>query len=323
MCPAKVVLLNDILHLMLCVIALHQHLLLLYIIIHMNKLKLLFISLCTITVPILLAFSIKIVPTGYIGIVTHYGKIHNSTPLKAGLNFVMPFIASVEKISTRLTKLDLKFDDIFAKDSQEVKLTISVQYSLLKSEVPSLYSQVGSQKSIENMLLTPIIRGEVQNTVTKYTTEEFITDRAQIQQKLTQSITEKLTRILIEKNLNKNALKIYNMEITGFNPSDMFKQLVKTKNQSKQKIIEAETEAKIKEISNLASANALIEEARAKAKKIELISAAKTNSMEKQTKVVLTSITEFLNNIPVYLALVIFSIYKSLIWIYKKLFHSN
>ncbi len=288
----------------------------------MNKL-LIFLGSTITALILLMVFSIKTVPTGYIGIITHHGKINNTSPLKKGLHFVMPFVTSFETISTRLTKLDLK-SGIFAKDLQEVNLTISIQYSLLESEIPSLYSQVGNQKKIENILLKPIIQGEAQNTITKYTTEELITNRSKIQKKLDRSIIEKLTKILTEKTLNENALKIYNIEITHFDPSDEFKQLVKTKNQSKQKIIEAETEAKIKEISTLASTNALIEEAKAKAKKIEIESLAKAKSINKQTKAFLTPINEFLNSNQAFFgALLILWIYKPLIWIYKKLFHRS
>ena len=231
----------------------------------------------------MLFVSIKTVPTGYIGIKTHNGKVNNSSLLKEGLHFVLPFITSVKKIDTRLTKLELKVG-AFAKDLYTVNLTISTQYSLPESEILFLYSQIGNKKDIEETLLQPIIKGRARNIITKYKTEELIKSRSQIQKKITQSIKEELTKILTEKTLNENALKIHNVEITDFDPSDEFKQLVKAKIKSEQQIIEAKTKAKIKKISAIASANAIIEEAKAKAEKTEISAIASANAIIEEAK---------------------------------------
>ena len=231
----------------------------------------------------MLFVSIKIVPIGHIGIKTHNGKVNNSSLLKEGLHFVLPFITSVKKIDTRLTKLELKVG-AFAKDLYTVNLTISTQYSLPESEILFLYSQIGNKKDIEETLLQPIIKGRARNIITKYKTEELIKSRSQIQKKITQSIKEELTKILTEKTLNENALKIHNVEITDFDPSDEFKQLVKAKIKSEQQIIEAKTKAKIKKISAIASANAIIEEAKAKAEKTEISAIASANAIIEEAK---------------------------------------
>lgn len=66
---------------------------------------------------------VTVVPTGYTGILTTFGRVENTT-IGAGINFIAPW-QSVVKMDNRTQKVEIQ-TSAFSSDIQQVDLTLSL-----------------------------------------------------------------------------------------------------------------------------------------------------------------------------------------------------
>lgn len=210
--------------------------------------------LCIICI---LCSCISYVPTGYTGIVTTFGKVHNET-LDAGINFHAPW-DNVIKMDNREQRTTFTLE-AFSKDIQQVGVQGSVNYNIDKVTAMNLYRDVGIE--YPTILIGPRIQEDVKIVIAKYTAENLIENR----QAMSDTIFELLKTELAPKGINMISLAIENVDFT-----DVFEAAVEAKQVATQEKQRAQTlqEQQTMEEEQKAERARIAAQAEADVKKIE------------------------------------------------------
>lgn len=97
---------------------------------------------------------IAILPTGYTGVLTTFGKVENKN-INSGINFIAPW-QKVVKMDNRAQKVQIQMS-AFSSDIQQVDLLLSVNYCINQSTANELYRTVGT-KYYDNIMYPRIRR---------------------------------------------------------------------------------------------------------------------------------------------------------------------
>jgi len=194
---------------------------------------------------------ISYVPTGYTGIVTTFGKVHDNT-LDAGINFHAPW-DNVVTMDNREQRDTFQLQ-AFSKDIQQVDIQGSINYSIDKSTAMNLYKDVGVE--YVSILVGPRIQEDVKVIIAQYTAENLIANRQEAANQIEALVREELT----PKGINVISLAMENIDFTdGFEQSVEAKQIAtqekqRAQTQQEQQTMEAEQAAKRKKIEAEAAA---------------------------------------------------------------------
>lgn len=223
--------------------------------------------LCRIAAAVLLlvftAFACaSYVPTGYTGIVTTFGKVHNET-LDAGINFHAPW-DSVITMDNREQKIPFKLQ-AFSSDIQEVSIEGSVNLNIDKKTAMDLYREVGT--NYLNVLVMPRVLEDVKTVFSHYSAENLIAQR----NVLSQSIAD-----LLRQDLGNKGLNIISVAIEDVDFSDAYTNSVEAKQVATQEKQRAQTEQEQKtmEAQQAAERKKIEAQAAAEVQKIEADAAA-------------------------------------------------
>ena len=171
---------------------------------------------------------VSYVPTGYTGIVTTFGKVHENT-LDAGLHVHAPW-DNVITMDNREQKVNFSLQ-AFSKDIQQVDVQGSINYNIDKQTAMNLYRDVGVEYA--NILIQPRIQEDVKIVIAKYTAENLIENR----QKAADAIQELIRDELAPKGVNVISLAVENIDFT-----DVFEAAVEAKQVATQEKQKAQTE---------------------------------------------------------------------------------
>lgn len=200
---------------------------------------------------IIIVSCVSYVPTGYTGIVTTFGKVHDEV-LDAGLNFHAPW-DNVIKMDNREQRITFNLE-AFSKDIQQVDVQGSINYNIDKSTAMNLYKDVGTNYS--EILIGPRINEDVKIIIAQYTAENLIESR----QKAADAIYELIKSELAPKGINVISFAIENIDFTdAFESAVEAKQVatqekLRAQTQQEQQTMEAEQAAKRKTIAAQADA---------------------------------------------------------------------
>lgn len=231
-----------------------------------------------IAAAIILLNCVAYVPTGYTGIVTTFGKVHEET-LDAGINFHAPW-DNVITMDNREQRIPFKLE-AFSKDIQQVDAQGSINYNIDKSTAMNLYKDVGT--GYADILITPRIQEDVKIIIAKYTAENLIENR----QSMADSIYELLKSELAPKGINVISLAIENIDFTdAFESAVEAKQVAtqekqKAKTQQEQQTMEAEQKAERDRIAAQAAADVAKIEADAEAYAVKVQADAQAEANKK------------------------------------------
>ena len=229
------------------------------------------------------------VQTGYTGIVTTFGKVHEET-LDAGINFHAPW-DNVITMDNREQRTTFTLE-AFSKDIQQVGVQGSINYNIDKSTAMNLYKDVGT--GYADVLISPRIQEDVKIVIAKYTAENLIENR----QSVADSIDELLKSELAPKGINVISLAIENIDFTdAFESAVEAKQVAtqekqKAKTQQEQQTMEAEQKAERDRIAAQAAADVAKIEADAEAYTVKVQADAQAEANKK----INASLTEELIN---------------------------
>lgn len=221
---------------------------------------------------LILSFFTRI-PTGYTGIVTTFGKVHDET-LDAGIHGKAPW-DTVITMDNREQRATFTLQ-AFSKDIQQVDLQGSINYNINKTTAMTLYKEVGTDYL--KVLISPRVQEDVKIVIAKYTAERLIENR----QAASDEIFELLKEELASKGINIISLAIENIDFTDtFESAVEAKQVATQEKQRAQtqqeqqtmeaqqaaerKKIQAQAEADVQKINADAAAYAIRVEAEAKA----------------------------------------------------------
>lgn len=209
------------------------------------KLSVFFVVLLVVAIGLFMSFTA--VPTGYRGVVTNFGKVVGIRD--EGVSMKAPWY-DVTMIKVRETKNNYKFD-VSSKDIQTISIDISNVYSLNKTSVNKIYQDYGAD--IVRTLMEPTLAEVVNQTVSEYTIEEFISKRDEISDKIQERF---ITRVKDEGVIVKS------ISLVNHDFSDNFDKAIEEKKVAEQKALTAKN--KLETVKYEAQAN--IEEAKGTAK---------------------------------------------------------
>lgn len=206
-----------------------------------------------LSVIIFIASCIAIVPTGYTGILTTFGRVEDRT-ISAGANFIAPW-QKVIKMDNRTQKVEIA-TSAFSSDIQQVDLKMSVNYCIDQSTAQTLYRTVG--ENYYETVMFPRIQENVKAVFSQYTAENLIAKR------------ELLSEQIAENTMNDLAtygITIVSFAVEDIDFTDAFTNAVEAKQVAAQNKLTAETEQAQKTMEEQAAAERAVIAAQADADK--------------------------------------------------------
>ncbi|MCH5352976.1 MAG: prohibitin family protein [Acutalibacter sp.] len=194
---------------------------------------------------------IAVVPTGYTGILTTFGRVENTT-ISAGFNFIAPW-QSVTKMDNRTQKVEIQ-TSAFSSDIQQVDLTLSLNYCIDQSTAQELYRTVG--KNYYESIIYPRMLENTKAVFSKYTAENLINQR----DKLSTQIVEATA-----SDMQGYGITVVSIAIEDIDFTDAFTNAVEAKQVAAQNKLTAETEQAQKTMEEEETAKRAIIAANAKA----------------------------------------------------------
>ena len=191
-----------------------------------------------VLITIIVIASIKIIPTGYVGVKTRFGKVQNDT-IQEGLNFKMPFIESIVKIDCRTQKIEYTME-ASSKDLQKVSnIKIAVNYGVDKQKANILYKEIGEH--FKAIIIEPAIYETMKSAIANYTAEELVTKRQEV---------SKMSQEALTNRLKDNGINITSLSITDLSFSEEFDQAIERKQIVEQQTQQAKYELEKAKIEN-------------------------------------------------------------------------
>ena len=212
-----------------------------------------FVISLILAVIIFVASCIAIVPTGYTGILTTFGRVEDRT-ISAGANFIAPW-QKVIKMDNRTQKIEIS-TSAFSSDIQQVDLKMSVNYCIDQNTAQTLYRTVG--ENYYETVMFPRIQENVKAVFSQYTAENLIAKR----EKLSEAIAEN-TRT----DLANYGITIVSFAVEDIDFTDAFTNAVEAKQVAAQNKLTAETEQAQKTMEEEAAAKRAVIAAQADADK--------------------------------------------------------
>ena len=167
------------------------------------------------------------VDAGYVGIVTHFGKIQDKV-LPAGFH-ITSFFEQVHPINVR-TKIERVEIVGFSSDIQQVTMTTSVNYNVTPEAANKLYRTVSGDYF--ETLVFPRVNENVKVVVSNYTAESLIANR----EALSASVLELMNHDLEGYGITVSSISIENIDFT-----DAFENAVEAKQVATQDAQKART----------------------------------------------------------------------------------
>ncbi len=236
-------------------------------------------TVATVAALLLLVVScVTYVPTGYTGIVTTFGKVHDTT-LDAGISFKAPW-DNVIRMDNREQRFSFELE-AFSKDIQEVDLKGSVNLNIDKSTAMNLYREVGTDYI--NVLIAPRVQEDIKIVIARYTAETLVENR----QVASDAMYDLLREELAAKGINVISIAIENLDFSDtFESAVEAKQVAtqekqRAKTQQEQQTMEAEQAAARKKIEAEAAAEVVRIRADAEAYEIKTKADAEAEANEK------------------------------------------
>ena len=185
-------------------------------------------ALAALGVLVCLLGCITMIPTGYTGVVTVFGKVTDKT-LEAGLHFVAPWY-SIVKMDNRTQRASIE-TECFSSDIQQVDIIMSVNYSIDKETAQELYKTVG-RNYYENIVY-PRILESTKACFSQYTAESLVANRNVLSSKIMEDLSS---------DMKTFGVKIINVSIENIDFTDAFTDAVEAKQVAEQQKLKAAIE---------------------------------------------------------------------------------
>lgn len=202
---------------------------------------------------VLLISSVTVVPTGYTGILTTFGRVENRT-INAGAHLILPW-QNVVKMDNRTQKVQIT-TEAFSSDIQQVNLQLSVNYCIDQETAQELYRSVGINY-YENVMY-PRILENTKAVFSQYSAENLIAKRNSLSDQIADSTSTDMKRY---------GITIVSIAIEDIDFTDAFTAAVEAKQVAAQNKLTAETEQAQKTMEEEAIAKRAVIAANAEAEK--------------------------------------------------------
>lgn len=112
------------------------------------------------------------------GVVMNWGRVQPQI-LEEGLHYRMPIMQSIQIVSVRVQKSDVKTSGA-SKDLQDVGLELVVNWKINSGKVNKVYQTIGNEKAVLDNIIYPAVSEMAKAASAKKTAEEIITKRQQL-----------------------------------------------------------------------------------------------------------------------------------------------
>lgn len=160
---------------------------------------------------------IKIIEPGQVGVQTLFGKVDNN-PLYSGLNIVNPLVEvetydaktrayTMSKVSDEGAKSGDDAIEILTSDGLNVKIDLTVLYSIIPIKTPYIRSTIGNDSDLESKIVRPETRTSIRNNAVYFDAVSlFSSKRAEFQNRIVKDLTDILSKrgMTLEKVLIRN-----------------------------------------------------------------------------------------------------------------------
>lgn len=201
---------------------------------------------------ILVAIScVSVVPTGYTGILTTFGRVEDRT-ISSGINFIAPW-QKVVQMDNRTQKVQIS-TSAFSSDIQQVDLALSVNYCIDQATAQNLYRTVGT--GYYDNIMYPRIQENTKAVFSQYSAENLIAKRDMLSDAIAEATAADMQRY---------GITIVSIAIEDIDFTDAFTNAVEAKQVAAQNKLTAETEQAQKTMEQEAAAQRAIIAANAEA----------------------------------------------------------
>lgn len=200
---------------------------------------------------LLLIACIAIVPTGYTGILTTFGRVEDRT-ISSGANVIAPW-QKVVKMDNRTQKVQID-TAAFSSDIQQVDIKMSLNYCIDQETAQVLYRTVG--KNYYDNVIFPRVLENTKAVFSQYSAENLVARR----EFLSDEIVDQTTI-----DMSKYGVNIISIAIEDIDFTDAFTNAVEAKQVAAQNKLTAETQQAQKTMEQEAEAARAIIAANAKA----------------------------------------------------------
>ncbi len=176
------------------------------------------------------AASVRPIEAGHVGVVYQFGEIVGQKD--EGLQFIAPW-QSMKTASIRVQRQRFENITAFSKETQDVFMTVAVNFSVSKDQVQTLYRQVGPNWF--DVLIEPRVANFLKEETVKYSSVDVAPNREIIRQ----NVIKKLSEDLEKRSITINDLLIENID---FAPE--FKQSIENKQIAAQDALRAQEKVK-------------------------------------------------------------------------------
>lgn len=211
-----------------------------------------FLALAVFAVAVFLS-SLTVVPTGYTGILTTFGRVEERT-ISAGAHFILPW-QNVVKMDNRTQKVQIS-TDAFSSDIQQVDLQLSVNFCIDQETAQELYRTVGI--NYYDNVMYPRILENTKAVFSQYSAENLIAKRNTLSDQIAESTSS---------DMKEYGITIVSIAIEDIDFTDAFTTAVEAKQVAAQNKLTAETEQAQKTMEEEATAKRAVIAANAEAEK--------------------------------------------------------
>ena len=154
----------------------------------------------------------------------------------SGVHFELPFVTSYKKVKISQQKIDTSHS-VSTRDMQTISVEIATQYVVDVSKVEELYLKFLGKH--EKSIVSPTVSEVVQSVISKYTIEEFVSERSEISE---------LIEVTLKERLASYGITIVSVDILDHDFSDAYEAAVEAKKVAEQQVAQAEFERQQAEI---------------------------------------------------------------------------
>lgn len=162
------------------------------------------------------------------GVVMNWGEVQPQI-MSEGLHFRTPIMQSVQIISVRVQKSDVKTTSA-SKDLQDVGLELVVNWKINTAKVNQVYQTIGDEKAVLDNIIIPAVSEMAKAATAKKTAEEIITKR--------QELKADIDKLLVNR-LGQYGIILSDVSIISIDFSDEFNKAIEKKQVSEQEAKQA------------------------------------------------------------------------------------
>jgi regulator of protease activity HflC (stomatin/prohibitin superfamily) len=173
---------------------------------------------------------VAIVPTGYRGILTTFGKAADGA-LDPGIHFMLPVVDTLHLMDVRIQKGEGD-GDAASKDLQQVHTHIAINYHLSPAMAVNAFRDIGPTTDIAaDRIILPAVQEAVKAITAGFTAEELITRRTEVRDQV---------GVLLREKMSRHGLVLDEFAIVNFQFSKSFAEAIEAKVKAEQDKLKAE-----------------------------------------------------------------------------------